>query len=59
MYVAPQIVLDDEERKIVLLKLEQRTNEEIAAACQCAERTVRRLLKRVEVRVIESLDLAS
>ena len=51
--------MDDEERKIVLLKLEQRTNEEIAVACQCAERTVRRLLKRVEVRVIESLDLAS
>ena len=51
--------MDDEERKIVLLKLERRTNEEIAVACQCAERTVRRLLKRVEVRVIESLDLAS
>jgi RNA polymerase sigma factor (sigma-70 family) len=51
--------MDDEERKIVLLKLEQKTNDEIAAACQCAERTVRRLLKRVEARVIESLDLAS
>lgn len=51
--------MDEEERKIVLLKLEQKTNEEIAAACQCAERTVRRLLKRVEARVIESLDLAS
>jgi len=51
--------LDDEERKIVMLKLEQKTNEEIAAACQCAERTVRRILKRVEIRVIESLDQVS
>ncbi len=51
--------MDDEERRIVLLKLEQKTNDEIAAACLCAERTVRRLLKRVEARVIESLDLAS
>jgi len=48
--------LDDEERRIVLLKLEQRTQEEIAAALGVSERTVRRILRRVEERLTEVFD---
>ncbi|MBN2489803.1 MAG: sigma-70 family RNA polymerase sigma factor [Planctomycetes bacterium] len=47
--------LDDEERQIVLLKLEQRTQEEIAAARAISERTVRRILRRVEERLSDLL----
>lgn len=36
--------LGDEDRRVVELKLEERTNDEIAAALGCSERTVRRLL---------------
>lgn len=43
--------LDDEERQIVLLRLEDRTQPEIAAAMGTSERTVRRLMKRVEERL--------
>jgi len=45
--------LEEEERRIVLLKLEQRTQEEIAAAVGISERTVRRLLRRVEAKLTE------
>jgi RNA polymerase sigma-70 factor, ECF subfamily len=40
--------LDDEERQLVDLKLQQFTNEEIAERMGCSERTVRRILKRVQ-----------
>jgi RNA polymerase sigma factor (sigma-70 family) len=40
--------LDDEERQLVDLKLQQFTNEEIAVRMGCSERTVRRILKRVQ-----------
>jgi RNA polymerase sigma-70 factor (ECF subfamily) len=43
--------LDEEERRVVQLKLEDRTNEEIAHAIQCSERTVRRILNRVRSRL--------
>jgi RNA polymerase sigma factor (sigma-70 family) len=43
--------LDDEERQLVDMKLQQYTNEEVAARLGCSERTVRRLLKRVQSRL--------
>ncbi len=48
--------LDEEERKIVWLKLEQRSQAEIAQECGCSERTVRRIVQRVESRVVESFE---
>ena len=42
--------LDQEERQIVLLRLEDRTQVEIAAAIRTSERTVRRLMKQLEER---------
>jgi RNA polymerase sigma-70 factor, ECF subfamily len=43
--------LDGEEGRIIDLKLQQYTNEEAAARIGCSERTVRRLLKRVQDRL--------
>ena len=40
--------LDEEERQLVDLKLQQFTNDEIAERMGCSERTVRRILKRVQ-----------
>ncbi len=40
--------LADEERQIVDLKLQEFTNKEVAQRLSCSERTVRRLLKRVQ-----------
>ncbi|MFH1922980.1 MAG: sigma-70 family RNA polymerase sigma factor [Planctomycetota bacterium] len=42
--------LDEEERRLVELKLQQATSLEIAEQLGCSERTVRRILKRVESR---------
>jgi RNA polymerase sigma factor (sigma-70 family) len=42
---------EDEERRLVDLKLQQCTNLEVAARLGCSERTVRRLLKRVQTRL--------
>jgi RNA polymerase sigma factor (sigma-70 family) len=42
--------LNDEERKIVEWKLEGLTHDEVAARLQCSERTIRRLLERIEQR---------
>lgn len=42
--------LDEEERQLVELKLQQATHLEIAEQLGCSERTVRRILKRVESR---------
>lgn len=43
--------LDDEERQIVELKLQECTHEEIADKLGCSERTVRRIVKRVQERL--------
>ena len=43
--------LDDEESRLVDLKLQQYTNDEAAVHMGCSERTVRRLLKRVQERL--------
>ncbi len=43
--------LDDEEQRLVDLKLQQYTNDEAAERLGCSERTVRRLLKRVRSRL--------
>ena len=40
--------LDIEQRKIVELRLSERTHEETAEALGCSERTVRRMLKQVQ-----------
>jgi len=42
---------EDEERRLVDLKLQQCTNLEAAARMGCSERTVRRILKRVQTRL--------
>lgn len=47
--------LDDEERQIVLLKIADFTNDEIAAKLGCSERTVRRLINKVRDRFAEML----
>ena len=43
--------LDEEDSRVVQLKLEDRTNEEIAHEMKCSERTVRRILNRVRSRL--------
>jgi RNA polymerase sigma-70 factor (ECF subfamily) len=43
--------LEDEERRLVDLKLQQYTNAEVAERLGCSERTVRRLLKHVRSRL--------
>jgi RNA polymerase sigma factor (sigma-70 family) len=43
--------LDDEERRLVDLKLQQYTNDEAAERLGCSERTVRRILKQVRGRL--------
>lgn len=40
--------LDAEERQVVDLKLQECTNDEVAECLGCSERTVRRILKRVQ-----------
>ncbi len=40
--------MDDEERQVVTLKLERYTHPEIADRMGCSERTVRRIVKRVQ-----------
>jgi RNA polymerase sigma factor (sigma-70 family) len=48
--------LEDEERQIILLRLEQYTLEEVAERLGCSERTVRRILKRVQSRLQRLLE---
>jgi RNA polymerase sigma factor (sigma-70 family) len=48
--------LDEEERQVVVLKLEECTNEEIAERMGSSERTVRRILKRVQSRLTRTLE---
>ncbi len=45
----------DEERRIVEFKLQERTNDEVAALVGCSERTVRRILKSMQERLEASL----
>jgi RNA polymerase sigma-70 factor (ECF subfamily) len=51
--------MDDEERRLVELKLEQYTTAEIAQELGCSERTVRRILKRVQSRLQRILEESS
>ena len=48
--------LDEEERKIVDLKLQDYTQEEIAQQLNCSERTVRRILKRLQARLLRDFE---
>jgi len=48
--------LDEEERRLLELKLQECTNEEAAEKMGCSERTVRRILKRVQNRLRKILD---
>lgn len=48
--------LDAEEQQLVELKLQELSNEEIAAKMHCSERTVRRVHKRVQSRLRQMLD---
>jgi RNA polymerase sigma-70 factor (ECF subfamily) len=48
--------LNTEERQIVELKLEDYTNDDVAARMGCSERTVRRVLKQLQVRLASQLD---
>lgn len=50
--------LEDKEREILELKLQQVDNEEIARQLGCAERTVRRRLQRIEAVFTKLLDEA-
>jgi RNA polymerase sigma factor (sigma-70 family) len=45
--------LDEQERQVVELKLEDLSNDEVALRLNLSERTVRRALKRVEARLTE------
>jgi RNA polymerase sigma factor (sigma-70 family) len=49
--------LDAEERQLVDLKLQQFTNDEIAEQMGCSERTVRRILKRVQACLARHFDV--
>ena len=50
--------LDEEERQLVDLKLQQFTNDEIAVQMGCSERTVRRILKRVQSALARQFEVA-
>ena len=45
--------LSEEEQQVVDLKLQQFTNDEVAAKLGCSERTVRRLVKKIQSRLTE------
>ena len=48
-------MLDEQERQVVGLKLQDLTNEQIAERLNLAERTIRRTMKRVEEKLRESV----
>ena len=48
--------MDEEERRVVELKLEECTNREMAEKLGCSERTVRRILGRVQSRLSRLLE---
>lgn len=47
---------EGDEQKVLELKLEQHTNEEIAEKMGCSERTVRRMMKRIQARLSHLVD---
>ena len=47
---------DEEERRIIELKLQDFTSNEIAERLQCSERTIRRFMKRVQERLSQMLE---
>jgi RNA polymerase sigma factor (sigma-70 family) len=49
--------LEEEERQIVDLKLQEFTNEQTAERLGCSERTVRRVLKRIQAQLARILEL--
>jgi len=51
--------LDDEERQVIDLKLQECTNEEIAERLGCSERTVRRTVKRVQASLARVFEVPS
>jgi RNA polymerase sigma-70 factor (ECF subfamily) len=51
--------LDDQERRLVDLKLQDRTNDEAAEALGISERSVRRILQRLEGKMSAALDTAT
>ena len=51
--------LDPEEQQVVDLKLQEHTNEEIAEKVGCSERTIRRVLARVQSRLRGMLEEGS
>jgi RNA polymerase sigma factor (sigma-70 family) len=50
--------LGEEERQVVDLKLQECTHEEVAKRLGCSERTVRRILKRLQARLKRSFESA-
>jgi RNA polymerase sigma-70 factor, ECF subfamily len=50
--------LDEEERQVVDLRLQECTTAEMAERLGCSERTVRRILKRVQTRLAHILDVS-
>jgi RNA polymerase sigma factor (sigma-70 family) len=50
--------LDPEERQIVELKLQDYTHEEVAQLLGCSERTVRRIVKRVQARLVSTFSVS-
>jgi RNA polymerase sigma factor (sigma-70 family) len=49
--------LDAEEQQVVHLKLQQFTNDEVASQLGCSERTVRRLVKKIQGRLTELFEV--
>ena len=49
--------LDEEERTVVDLKLQEFTNEQAAEQLGCSERTVRRVLKRVQIALSKTFEV--
>lgn len=50
--------LDEEERQVVDLKLQECTNDEVAERLGCSERTVRRILKRVQSQLARAFEVS-
>jgi RNA polymerase sigma factor (sigma-70 family) len=48
--------LDEEERQVLDLKLQDFTNDEVAERLGCSERTVRRVVKRLQARLAQVLE---
>jgi RNA polymerase sigma factor (sigma-70 family) len=49
--------LDSEEQQVVDLKLQQFTNDEVAERLGCSERTVRRLVKKIQAQLTDLFEL--